>query len=115
MADGWERGDVAKVAACFADDVRYGDPLRYRFERRADLLPFFEPGPEGQHCTWHRFVFDEERQAGAAEYTYVGARQYHGAVMIELRDGMVATWREWQHVTDVAWEMFVEGPADQTP
>jgi hypothetical protein len=35
--------------------------------------------------------------------------------MIELRDGMVATWREWQHVADVAWEMFVEGPADQTP
>jgi hypothetical protein len=43
---GWAAGDAAAVADCFAEDVDYLDPYRYRFPRRVDLLPFFEP-PRG--------------------------------------------------------------------
>ena len=48
LADGWSSGDAEAVAAEFSETVHYGDPTRYRFGRRADLLPFFEPPPNGQ-------------------------------------------------------------------
>jgi hypothetical protein len=110
MAAGWNMGDVDLVASCFTEDVRYGDPNRYRFRSRLALEPFFEPPPEGQRTVWHRILFDEAAQAGAAEYTYVGSHQYHGAVMVQLRDGLVDDWREWQHVSELPWEEFIEGP-----
>jgi hypothetical protein len=110
MAEGWNTGDVEKTAACFTEDVRYGDPTRYRHESRDALRPFFEAPPEGQSCVWHRIVFDEAEQIGAAEYTYVGSHQYHGLVLVTLRDGLVSAWREYQHVSQLPWERFVEGP-----
>ncbi len=111
MAAGWNDGDALRVAACLAPDVRYNDPTRYRFEGREALLPFFEAPPGGQTCVWHRILFDETTQTGAAEYTYVGDQRYHGAVMVTLVDGLIADWREWQHTSEEDWDWFVEGPA----
>jgi hypothetical protein len=112
MAAGWHAGDAARVAGCLTEDVRYADPTRYRFQRRDDLLPFFAAPPGGQTCVWHRIVFDESIQTGAAEYTYTGHRRYHGAVLITLRNGLISDWREWQHTSDLEWDRFLEGPAD---
>lgn len=99
LAAGWVAGDAAAVAAEFADEVRYGDPTRYRFRRRSELVPFFDPPPGGHSVVWHRWLFDEAAQAGVAEYTYVGHRRYHGAALVEI-DGhdKIADWREWQHL-----------------
>ena len=59
LGDGWNRGDAAAAASVFADDVVYGDPTRYRFEApQRELLPFFEPPPDGHRVEWHRVVFD---------------------------------------------------------
>lgn len=111
LAAGWAAGDAEAVAAEFADDVRYGDPTRYRFERRSELLPFFEPPPAGQSVVWHRRLFDEAAQAGVAEYTYEGHRRYHGAALVEIdEDDRIANWREWQHISDLDWDRFVAGP-----
>ena len=107
MAEGWNEGDAGKVAACFAEELWYGDPLRYSFRRRADLLEFFRPPPGGHWVAWHRVLFDEATQTGAAEYTYQGERRYHGAVLARVDGGVVTHWREWQHVSDQSWESFV--------
>lgn len=111
---GWAAGDPAAVAAAFAEDVVYGDPTRYRFTRREDLLPFFEPPPGGHHVEWHRVIFDMEAQTGAAEYTYEGHHRYHGAVLVEIGDdGLIRSWREWQHIDDERdWPAFVAEPDD---
>ena len=94
---GWNTGDAAAVAACFAERLEYTDSQRYCFTSRAELLPFFtlQPG-ETQHVDWHAIVFDEEQQAGAAEYTYTGSYTYHGLVLIRVADGLVTLWREYQ-------------------
>lgn len=111
LADDWSRGDAQAVAAEFAETVTYGDPTRYRFERRADLLPFFEPPPDGHWVIWHRRMFDEAAQTGVAEYTYEGHSRYHGVVLAVIGDdGRVADWREWQHVSELDWDEFVAGP-----
>ena len=109
LARGWREKDYEGVASWFAEDVRYLDPTRYSFASRAELLEFFG-GEAGEESTvWHDAVFDEERQVGAAEYTYQGTHRYHGTVWVQLRGNLIARWREYQHVSDLEWEEFWEG------
>jgi hypothetical protein len=44
LARAWTEKDYARAAGFFAEDVRYADPLHYRFSSRADLLAFFRCG-----------------------------------------------------------------------
>ena len=100
-ASGWASGDAAAVADYFAADVEYIDPFLYRFERRDDLVSFFEAPPGGHHVTWHTVIWDEQVQTGSVEYTYEGHHRYHGHALVRLDDdGRIALWREWQHLDD---------------
>ena len=112
-AAGWADGDAAAVGDCFAEDVEYLDPFLYRFDRRADLLPFFEPPPGGHRVTWHSVIWDDEAQTAAVEYTYEGHHRYHGAAIVRPGpDGRIALWREWQHLDDAQdWDSRIAGPA----
>jgi len=111
-AAGWAGGDAAAVGDCFAEDVEYVDPFLYRFDRRADLLPFFEPPPGGHRVTWHTVIWDDEAQSGAVEYSYVGHHRYHGTAIVRPdADGRIALWREWQHLDDAQdWDSRILGP-----
>ena len=42
LAVEWAQKDYAHAAAFFATNVKYGDPTRYRFTSRAELLTFFQ-------------------------------------------------------------------------
>ena len=108
LADAWSRRDYNSAANFFAEDVRYGDPLRYSFANRDQLRAFFE-ADEGyeQKTVWHTIMFDESSQAGAAEYTYEGTYRYHGVVLIRLKDNRIWRWREYQHIDDRDWKTFV--------
>ena len=112
LGDAWTVGDAIAAAACFAGDVDYADPTRYRFGSREALVPFFEPPPGGHSTTWHRILFDEVARTGVVEYTYRGHHAYHGAAIVEVdRDGLIIAWREWQHLDDeLDWPAFVAGP-----
>ena len=107
LADGWHRRDYAAVARHFSIDVRYGDPLRYALRGRDELLAFFS-NDDGlaQHVSWHTIIFDEQRQQGAAEYTYQGTHQYHGTVLVRIEGGMITHWREYQHIDPRSWHDF---------
>ncbi|MEJ7749610.1 MAG: VOC family protein [Candidatus Limnocylindrales bacterium] len=111
-AAGWREGDAAAVADCFAVDVEYTDPVRYRFDRRDQLVPFFEPPPGGHDVTWHAILWDEAAGTGAVEYTYEGHHRYHGAAIVGLNgEGRIALWREWQHLADDRdWTSMIAGP-----
>lgn len=113
-AAGWAAGDARAVADCFAEDVDYLDPYRYRFTQRVELVPFFEPPVDGHHVTWHSILWDDEAQAGAVEYTYEGHHRYHGVAMIRLdADGRIVLWREWQHLDDTLdWGERLQGPVE---
>ena len=107
----WRARDYAAAAACFAEDVTYGDPTRYALHGRAALRGFFEDDDDKeQRLNWHTIVFDPAQQAGAAEYTYEGTHRYHGAVVVEVANGVIALWREHQHVDEErSWEEFTGG------
>jgi hypothetical protein len=107
LADGWTDKEYGLVASQFTEDVFYSDPRNYTFRDRGSLLAFFEDD-EGlpQSCTFHNSIFDEERQLGVAEFTYVGTYRYHGTAWIELRGDKIASWREYQHISDKEWDEF---------
>ncbi|HWM90923.1 MAG TPA: nuclear transport factor 2 family protein [Thermoanaerobaculia bacterium] len=110
LAQGWASKDYEKVASHFAEDVQYADPTRYRISSRAELLEFFRDD-EGydQSTVWHNVVFDEEKQTGAAEYTYQGTHRYHGLVIVKVHGNLITHWREYQHVSDLGWEDYCDG------
>src|SRR5687768_12311041 len=85
MAKGWRDCDYELVAECFAEDLFYSDSLHYSFSNKSELLEFFKDD-DGvvQDCIFHRSVFDERGQIGAAEYSYSGTHQYHGTVWVKL-------------------------------
>ena len=107
----WRARQYAAAAACFADEVAYGDPTRYALHGRAALRGFFEDDEDKeQHVDWHTIVFDPAQQVGMAEYTYEGTHRYHGAVTVRIAQGLIAHWREHQHIDDQrSWEEFTGG------
>jgi len=107
LARGWSEKDYDKVASFYAEDVLYRDPIRYSFTSRTELLETFFRGEQADESTvWHNVLFDEERQLGAAEYSYQGKHRYHGTVWVQLRGDRIASWREYQHTSDLEWEEF---------
>lgn len=107
LADGWTTRDYNSVAGHFAEELFYSDPVNYTFRDSASLLEFFRNDDDmPQSCTFHDFVFDEQRQIGVAEYTYEGTFRYHGTVWIALKNDKIASWREYQHKSEKDWEEF---------
>jgi hypothetical protein len=104
----WVQKNYNHAASFFAVDVKYGDPIRYQFTSRAKLLAFFQDD-EGhdQRTFWHTMLFDPELQIGAAEYTFDGTHRYHGVVLIKVSETGITHWREYQHISPLAWEEFV--------
>ena len=96
IADGWNTGDTERALACFADDAVYMEPPdEQRYEGRAELYDFFGgQDPPPMRMEWHHLVVDGD--IGVGEYTYRGNRQYHGLVIVQLRNGVVSRWREYQ-------------------
>jgi hypothetical protein len=112
LSDAWQRKDYAAAAEVFADEIQYADPLRYAHSGKAQLRAFFE-ADEGfeQHTVWRVIVFDEEQQAGFAEYSFEGTHRYHGAVIIKVQGDKITHWREYQHIDRRDWQEFAGGTA----
>jgi len=108
LAVDWAQKDYDHAAGFFSTDIEYGDPTRYRFTSRAELLTFFQ-NDEGhdQRTIWHTILFDPELQIGAAEYTYEGSHRYHGVVLIKVSESGITHWRECQHISPQVWQEFV--------
>jgi ketosteroid isomerase-like protein len=112
VAAGWNAGDARRAADCFTEDAVYSEPPRKQFYRgREALFEFFggkeKPDPP-MKMTWHHLAFDEDAQIGFGEYTFQMNNRYHGIVVVRLRDGRIANWREYQYPSPLDWETFVD-------
>jgi SnoaL-like protein len=111
LADAWNTGDSRAALDLFTDDAHYVEPPdEQRYEGREQLFEFFgADDPPPMSLVWHHIVFDSEQQLGAAEYTYRGARTYHGITLVRLESDRIADWREYQYPSDLDWEAFSAG------
>jgi ketosteroid isomerase-like protein len=111
VAAGWNEGDAHKAADCFTEDALYLEPPdRQFYSGRPALYEFFggakKPEPP-MKMTWHYLAFDEDSQVGFGEYTFQMNRRYHGVVVVRLRGGKIANWREYQYESPLEWKEFV--------
>ena len=107
VATGWETGDVDGALAAFAPDAIYMEPPDIQlYVGHDELRRYFAAVSAGTLMRLAHVSFDEATQTGAAEYTFASgpedADADHGVAIIEVRDGRIASWREYQ----------VKGPAD---
>jgi uncharacterized protein (TIGR02246 family) len=111
VADGWNEGNARKAADCFAPDAVYTEPPGKQIYRgRGELYQFFggdKPPQPPMSMEWHYLVFDPETQIGAGEYTFQMSNRYHGMVIVKVKDGLIASWREYQYPSSLSWKEFV--------
>jgi hypothetical protein len=105
LAEAWSRQDTQLALGCFTTDAVYMQPPDLQLYRgRAELEKLFGALRPGTFMTFHNLAFDAAAQVGFGEFSFGGsgaARADHGVVVVTLREGRIAFWREY----------FQEGPA----
>lgn len=118
VADGWNRGDPEAAATCFTADAVYVEPPdKQRYVGRDALHGFFRGDgarPRTMSMTWHHVAFDAGHSTGFGEYTFSipGRFQAHGVAAVTVRDGLIASWREYQYPSPLT---FAEFAGDSLP
>ena len=111
LAEAWSRQDTESALACFSPEATYIEPPDIQFFRgHAQLRPYFGALKPGIFMRFHNLWFDETRQMGAGEYSFGSAGKAtanHGVVVVELRDGRIAFWREYQRTGPSAFQDFI--------
>jgi hypothetical protein len=104
----WTAGDATAAADCFAETAVYEEPPAKQLHRgRAALYQFFGGDQKlPMKMRWHHIAFDEASQTGFGEYTFKLTGQYHGIVVVRVRDGRITHWREYQTKSDLPYEEF---------
>jgi hypothetical protein len=112
VAAGWNAGDARRAAACFTEDAVYsaaGDSTARH--GHAALYTFFggERGrPAPMFMTWHHRAFEPATQLGFGEYTFgYAGYQSHGVTVIQLRQGRITRWREYEVASPASWAEFI--------
>lgn len=112
LADAWTRQDTERALACFTEDALYMEPPDIQlYEGHAQLRPYFAALKPGTFMRFHNLWFDEVRQTGAGEYSFgeqADKTADHGVVVVELRHGRIAVWREYQQKGPVGFEEFID-------
>lgn len=109
----WNANDAKLAADCFTNDAIYSSPPSPRIRQgRAALFAFFGgPGgrPRPMRMEWHNLLFDEAKQIGSGEYTFSYDIQTHGMVIVKIKDGKIANWREYEVESPASWDQAI-GP-----
>jgi ketosteroid isomerase-like protein len=111
LARAWSQQDTDLALACFTPDAVYIEPPDIQFYTGHDQLrPYFAALTPGTLMHFHNLWFDESGQTGAGEYSFGRSGQPacdHGVAVVELRDGRIAFWREYQRKGPTDFQAFV--------
>lgn len=110
VAKGWNEGNAGMAAQYFADDAVYEEPPKKQlYKGKKEIFEFFG-GDKGfdkpMKMKWHNIAFNDRQQTGFGEYTFAMKNQYHGIVVVHLKSGKIARWREYQYMSEAGWEDF---------
>jgi ketosteroid isomerase-like protein len=111
LAAAWSHQDTEAALSCFTPDAVYTEPPDIQFYTgHEQLRPYFAALTPGTFMQFHQLWFDEATQRGAGEYSFgVTGKPTadHGIVVVALRDGLIARWREYQRKGPAAFEEFI--------
>ena len=112
LAAAWNSNDARRAVACFTEDAVYLDPPdKLLFRGQDELFEFFggdEGRPKAMTMVWHHLVYDAETAIGMGEFTFAYGTAAHGVVVVKIRDGRIANWREYWYESELSWHEFVQ-------
>jgi len=107
LANAWNNADIETALACFSSDCIYMQPPdAYIFKGRDQLKVVFSRLQREENFTWHSIWFDPKTQTGVGEFSYK-IHEAHGIVTIELKNGKIKLWREYQWQGCLSWDEFI--------
>ena len=110
IAKGWSTQNTELALSSFDEDAIYTEPPNIQFYRGHDQLrPYFDALEARHKMEFHNLWFDEKSQTGAGEYTFSGGNDIadSGVVIVELKDGKIKFWREYQRKGPADFEEFI--------
>jgi hypothetical protein len=111
LAAGWNEENARKAADCFTENAIYSEPPAKQFYRgREALFQFFgrKEGRKGaMKMSWHHLIFNEQKQIGAGEFTFVYGSKVHVVAIIKIERGKISNWREYWYESTLDWEKFI--------
>jgi len=116
LAEAWATPDAERAAACFTADAVYMEPPdRQLFVGVDQLTAYFGALTPGTYLRFHHRSFDETSGMGAIEFSFGVEGEDtadHGTAVIEIRDGRIATWREYVRRGPTDFDEFVATAKD---
>jgi pimeloyl-ACP methyl ester carboxylesterase len=116
VAVGWSTLNTELAISAFSEAALYTEPPNLQIYRgHKDLTRLFDALTPGTSMNWHRLWFDPQTGTGGGEYTFHKAgREYavHGVTVVEIEDGKIQTWREYQRRGPVGFADFID-PSDK--
>jgi hypothetical protein len=110
VAKGWSSQDTALALSAFHPEALYTEPPNLQMYRGHDeLRPFFSAVTPGSSMIWHHLWYNPGTGIGAGEYSFhKGGRDtaVHGVAVVEIRDGKITYWREYQRRGDIDFGRF---------
>lgn len=106
VAEGWGEQNAEKAADCFTNDAIYSQPPGQQYySGKENILEFFKGVTPGTKMTWHNLAI--YGNIGFGEYTFEMNNKNHGVVVVELEDGKIKKWREYQWSGNLSYEEFL--------
>lgn len=110
VSEGWTTGNTELALSAFTDDALYTEPPTFQMYRgAAELRIFFDRITPGATMIWQNLWYDKKTGFGAGEYSFKnGGRTnaVHGVAVVEIADGKIRIWREYQQRGAIDFEEF---------
>ena len=118
LAHAWSTQDTELALGCFTEDALYMQPPDQQLYRGAEeLRKLFAALRPGTIMKFHHLAFDEASQTGFGEFSF-GYEDTetadHGVVVVKLRDGRIASWREYFEKGPASFEEFIDPEGEKT-
>ncbi len=110
IARGWSTQNTDLALSSFDEDAIYMEPPDIQYYRgHEQLRPYFDELTDRHQMIFHQLWFDSETQSGAGEYTFGTGKDTSdvGVVVVELKEGKIKFWREYQRKGPTDFERFL--------
>ena len=110
VAEGWSTQNTNMALGSFDEDAIYMEPPNIQYYRgHQQLRPYFGELTPEHKMVFHHLWFDEGTQTGAGEFTFSYGKDIAdtGMVMVQLENGKIKFWREYQKKGPANFEDYI--------
>lgn len=111
VAEGWSTQNTNLALGSFDEDAIYMEPPNIQYYRgHKQLRPYFDELDDTYKMEFHNLWFNKKVQSGAAEYTFSYGKDTSdvGIVVVELKNGKIKFWREYQRKGPTDFNTFLQ-------